>query len=162
MKKTAINIVIILLSSLLLLFLGMVFTGDLFGLLLPKVHQATYQANGVGGGFWFFFFLSFIVALIPLLLFITWRVTPIAKTSQKFVSIGLVLAFGFIAVMLRRLIIILELKNLVARNNINGVQYSGSFLFEKLYFEYYLLAGIVAGCILSYIIYRNKILVQKR
>lgn len=156
MKNPAIKIILLIISSLILLYLGMMFYGNVLELMLPIVGDTKYQVNTVQGLFYQVLIFSFVLALIPWLLFITWKVANIKVLKQKLISVAIVTACVLLAIIVRRQLIKSELKDLNSISNIWGEKYGVSFPIANLHFEYYMLGGIVAGCLVIYFIFKNK------
>lgn len=156
MKNTAIKIILLILSSLVLLYLGMIFNGYILEPILPLTGGVTYRVNTVQAPFYSVFIFSIVLALIPLLLFVTWEVAGIQAFKHKLISVAIVITCSLLAIIIRRQMIKLELKSSISKNNFQGNQYDISFPLDNVYFEYYALGGMITGCLIAYFIFKNK------
>jgi hypothetical protein len=130
--------------------------GKLFELLLPNIENLKYQSTNLGGEFRFKLFFSIIVGLTPILLFLTWQLAPIRLLKYRFFSGLIVIFFIIISIVLRQHLIKATF-NLVTNFKTQTTEtiYT-AFSIDNLHFEYYLLCGIILGCVLSYFLFQEK------
>src|SRR6478736_3054336 len=147
MNKTFTNILLLLSSTFVLFLAGMMFFESFFDMMLPKVDNAFYEADIFPfRTVWLF---SIAMASSALLLFLVWKIAGIQKINYKITSVLIVLLFALLGIIIRHYIIKGILGKLVKEKSVLEMQFTASFPVSRLYFEWYLLAGIVMGCVIS-------------
>lgn len=131
--------------------LGLAVYETFLAFILPKSAHSAFSTGGLSTLLVQKIYFSLALALIPVFLYITWRVSPIITTSQKIKSVILVSICLVVSVILRRQIISSNLKLIVLAPNISKV-----FPFENLHFHFYLFGGLLIGCLLSFLLFKQK------
>lgn len=152
MANNKITLILTIFASLVLFILTFTQFGKLFELLMPKFENFQYQTTEIGSQFKFALFFSIVIGLTPILLYLTWRLGRIEKTKRRMFSGLIVVVFMTVSIVLRQQFFI-RLTNLKTQS---GETIYNSFTIENLYFEYYLLGGLVLGCIVSFFSLKDK------
>ena len=152
MKKGAITLLLIIITSLVLFVLTIIQFDKIFELLLPKIENVSFISNSLHSSFSTGLLFSIAVALVPILVYITWRISPISTTKNKMLSGLVILLFMILSIFIRQQTIKMnsQLSNPKAGNP------KMVYPVEKAHFEYFLFGGLVIGCVLSYITLRDK------
>lgn len=152
-KKAA--LVIIITTSLVLFILTLTQFSKLFDLLLPKIENLQYQTNEIGSQFKLGLFFSIVIGLTPIFLYLTWQLGRIEIIKRRMYSGLIVVGFMTISIILRQQVIkwTYKLTNLETQTE---ETIHNSFAIENLNFEYYLLVGLILGCIVSFLSLRDK------
>ncbi|MDP2161033.1 MAG: hypothetical protein Q8K02_11160 [Flavobacterium sp.] len=119
---------------------------------MPKIENLQYKTTEIGSQFKLALFFSIVIGLMPILLYLTWRLGRIEKTKRRMFSGLIVIFFMTISIVLRQQFFI-RLTNLKTQS---GETIYNSFGVENLNFEYYLLGGLVLGCIVSFFSLKDK------
>lgn len=161
-KKT--TLVLTILTSLVLFILTFTQFGKLFDFLIPRIENLQYETTNMTSHFKIAIFLSIIIGLTPILLYLTWRLGRIEKTKSRIYSGLIVIGFMAVSVVARQNLIRLSLYGLTNLKTQTGETTYCSFAIENLNFENYLLGGLVLGCIVSYLFLKkqtsNKLIIQ--
>lgn len=131
--------------------LGVMVYETFLGLILPKTGHLGFSTNGLSTLLFQKIYFSLALAQIPVFLYITWRISPILSTSQKIKSVILVSICLLVSVILRRQIISSNLNAIHLPNDI-----ANTFSIENLHFHFYLLGGLLIGCLLSFLLFKQK------
>jgi hypothetical protein len=160
MRRTILTII----SSIILLIIGFYTWNSLFTLLLPKIGEVKYLSDSFTWGFRSSLIFGLSLAIIPILLSLVWKLTPVKNTQSKLLSSGIVLFVMAASLFSRREMIKFRAKNLMPEM---GSFYSdhGELIqkpilvgipLDSLNFEYYALIGVMVGCIVSFLMLRKK------
>lgn len=129
---------------------------DLFDFILPKVDRGFYQTTSLSGPFKTMLLFSLVFGLMPIIIFLTWRYSPIFSGKKKLVSVFMVVVCMTLAIIARQQTLKLyfaeQTKNVTSTADIPIVNYP----IDQVNFEYYLLGGLCVGCIASYVVLREK------
>jgi len=150
--KSPNTIIIIIFTCMVFFFLGWFAFAKFYQLVLPGADSVTYQMDFEK--LWDMKMLfGFAFAMVPLCLFLTWEWVPIEYADKKLSTAFVVVICMAVAVYLRRRGLVSYFDELQQSNqSISPV----AFPFEQLYFEYYLMAGLAVGCLLSYLIWGRR------
>ncbi len=137
-------------------FLGFLSYSKFYSIVLPAVDGIRYNMNlaTIGNNQDMFAIVS---ALVPLLLFITWQLIPLQSTDKKTASAFVVLICMALAIYIRYKILLSTFTEMVQSLSNKYTSLGIAFPFEDLDYEYYLLGGLICGCIISYFIFHNKV-----
>lgn len=152
MKKGAITLLLIIITSLVLFVLTIIQFDKIFELLLPKIENVSLISNSLHSSFSIGLLFSIVVALAPILVYITWRVSPISTIKNKMLSSFLIVLFMMLSIIIRQQTI--KMNSQLSNPNDGNPQIV--YPIEKAHFEYFLFGGLVIGCVLSYITLRDK------
>ena len=156
MTKQKRTLLLTILSAFVLFVFTFTQVGFIFHLLLPKIENLHYQTTEMGVQFKLSFYISIVIGLIPILLYLTWRLTPITKLKSKTISGLIVIAMMALAVIIRQQLIKSTFNGLTNLKTASGETIYNSFPIENLNFEYYLLGGLILGCVLTYFMFKGK------
>lgn len=131
--------------------LGLAVYETFLAFILPKKGLSAFSTGGLNTLLFQKIYFSVALALIPVFLYITWRVSPIKSTSQKIKSVSLVSICLVVSVILRRQIISSNLNSFHLPTDI-----ANTFPIENLHFHFYLLGGLLIGCLLSFLLFKQK------
>jgi hypothetical protein len=131
--------------------LGVAVYETFLALILPKSEHSGFSTNGLSTFLVQKIYFSVTLALIPVFLHITWRISPILSASQKIKSVSLVSICLLVSIILRRQIISSNLNSIHLSNDI-----ANTFPIENLHFHFYLLGGLLVGCLLSFLLFKQK------
>ncbi len=120
-------------------------------LILPKIKHSVFTSSHLNTHLFQQIYFSVALALIPVFLNVTWRVSPIITIPQKIKSVILVSLCLVVSVILRRQIIYL---NLTSFHLPTGVTNAVSI--QNLHFHFYLFGGLLVGCLLSFLLFKQK------
>lgn len=124
--------------------------------MLPDIYGLQYQMDLAGVGDMQTMF-AIVIGIIPLCLFITWQLIPLHSTDKQTSSAFIILICMVTTVYIRYKILVHYFEGLVQslidKTSASGVKYP----FNELGFEYYLLGGLLCGCIISYLVFHNVV-----
>jgi hypothetical protein len=152
MKSTATLIKLFFLCAI-FFFLGFLSYSKFYRLVLPGVEGIQYKMNlaEIGNNQDMF---AAITAMIPLFLFFTWQLIPLYNDDKKTLSVLIVLLCLSLSTYIKYKILVADFTEMVESSSSRT-----SFIaipFEQLGFEWYLAGGLVAGCLISYLAFHNK------
>lgn len=156
MTKQKTTLLLSILSAIVIFILTFTQIGFFFHLMLPKIENLHYQTTEMGEQFKLSFFISLAIGLIPILLYLTWRLTPITTLKSKTISGLIVIILMALAVILRQQLIRSTFDGLTNLKTPTGETISNSFPIENLNFEYYLLGSLILGCVMTYFMFKGK------
>ncbi|MFT3980792.1 MAG: hypothetical protein QM687_10010 [Ferruginibacter sp.] len=141
-------------ASLLFLVFAFYFSGTLIEWLLPGGAKEHYGASTVSGPFKTTILFSLAIALIPLFLLFTWRLAPITSLQKRMASIAIAITAVGLGIVLRQQM----LRSYFSRSltSIAGYDLNASFPLNKVHFEFYILGGLIIGCIVSALYLKDK------
>lgn len=140
-----------------MLFITGLFTYEMFfNLVVPEVSGAFYQVIAVNGVFWRKILFSFVLALVPFFILFTWKFSSLNASNKKFATVLLVLICMVLVIIARQQSIRYYLDGLTKNLTNKADKVQVSYPVDELYFEYFMFAGLCAGCVLSYFLLRPK------
>ena len=155
MKFPSLIITIILLCAI-FFFLGFFSFAKFYKIVLPDVYGLQYQMDlaAVENTQTVF---AIVMGLVPLSLFITWGLIPLHSADKKTTTAFVIIICMAAAVYIRYKMLLHYFEGLVQsltnKSSSSGVKYP----FNELGFEYYLFGGLIAGCIISYLVFHNVV-----
>ena len=155
MKFSSLIITIILLCAI-FFFLGFLSFAKFYKIVLPDVYGLQYQMDlaAVENTQTVF---AIVMGLVPLSLFITWGLIPLHSADKKTTTAFVIIICMAAAVYIRYKMLLHYFEGLVQsltnKSSSSGVKYP----FNELGFEYYLFGGLIAGCIISYLVFHNVV-----
>lgn len=156
MKHVKITIILTIFISIALFVVAFFSFGTIYESLLPRVNNGFYQASEFIGLFDTSLVPALVIGLIPLLIWTTWRLANITSNRQKILSISIVIICITLAVLVRREMIKFYFAGLTGKTEtINGKIYV-SFPLNKVNFEFYMYGGLIIGCLISYLLFRQR------
>ena len=139
-----------------LFVLGQIFYSNFFGLAVPKVEGAFYQVVEMKGPFGASILFSFILALIPFFILLTWRLASISAVNKQLLTIFIAVVCMALAVFARQVMIRSYLKGLTKNLGDEVDKLHINYPVDQLYFEYCMFGGLCIGCVVSYFLFRQK------
>jgi hypothetical protein len=100
---------------------------------------------------------AFVFAAIPLLLFFTWELTPLHSLDKKTTSLFVVGICMVLATYIRYKILVNHFEEVLQSPTGRYSATTITYPFEEINYEYYLLGGILMGCIISYLLFHNVV-----
>lgn len=156
MKNSKTKILLAFFISL-ILFLSVYYTfGDLFEFMLPKVDNGYYSSTNFFEQFRIVLLSSLTFGLIPFFALLTWRITPIVSKKEKIISILIVLTSMALAILVRQQMIRSYFSSMARGLNSASEKVTINYPLSKINFEYYLFTGLCIGCIISYVVFKQK------
>lgn len=155
MKSPAAIITIFFLCAI-FFFLGFLSYSKFYGIVLPAVDGIRYNMDlaAIGSNQDIF---ATVFALVPLLLFITWQLIPLQSTDKKTASAFVVLICMVLATYIRYKILVSHFSEMLKSQTNKYSSLGIAFSFQDLNYEFYLLGGLIIGCIISYLLFHNKV-----
>jgi hypothetical protein len=120
-----------------------------YELILPDIQHVSYQTTDFASQIKTSLVFSLVLGIAPILLLVTWRFSPIVSTSKRWTSILITTSGMALVVVVRQQLIRLGL-----HNSFEGTAIS--YPVDQLNFEYYILAGLLIGCVCSGFLLRQK------
>lgn len=117
--------------------------------LLPKIENLHYQANEMNSPIRLALYFSCVIGVVPMFLYLTWRIARIEITKRRVISGLIVMIFMVTSIIIRQQLIQSTFKGLTHVKTQTGESINMSFAIENLHFEYYLMGGLILGCIVS-------------
>lgn len=155
--KSPVTIIIVFFLCVILFFLGFLSYSKFYHIVLPDVTGIQYKMDLAAIGDQQNMF-AMVFAAVPLLLFFTWQLIPLHSNDKKTATVFIVIISMVLATYIRYKMLVSSFNEML--DSSTG-RYTGSrisFPFEQLDFELYLLGGLMAGCIISYLLFHNKII----
>ena len=156
MKNNSTQIILTIISAIVLFLLTITQFGNLFTLLLPKIDNLMFSPTSIGGQFRIRLLFSMVVGLTPISIYLTWRLSPISNTKKKTISGLIILVSMAFAIFLRQQSIKSAYSGMTNLKNQTSEIIFNSFSIENLHFEYYLLIGLILGCVVSFFTLKDK------
>lgn len=135
--------------------LGMYIYTPLFMFFEPRVDGISVQVTDFGGILRTSVLFSLTLALIPVLISVTWSLGAIVSFTRRFATVLIVLAFISLAIFIRHQSVRSYLTG--AANTLSpGSSTPLSYPLDPVNFVYYMFAGLCIGCLVAYFIYRAR------
>ena len=145
-----------LLFSIAFFILGQILFVKLFEFFEPKVDGVLFQIIERGGILKTSLLFSLILALIPALILLTWRLARIISLNKKIASVLIILIFVVTAIFMKhqevKTYFIRVVKPILSPNDKMNVTYP----IDPVNFVYYIFSGLCIGCIVSYFLFWVK------
>lgn len=156
MKQSKTAIILAIAISVILFLTGFLTSGIIYVYLLPKVDNVFYQDAELNGHFISTLIFSVTLALIPILLLLTWRLSPITEKRKKAASVVTVVLCMATSLVVRQQIIKSYLSKLAITMNLSNEKSHIIYPIDKVNFELYLVLGLCVGCVVSYFLYKQE------
>jgi len=145
-----------LILSIALFILGQIVFIKFFQFLEPNVNGVLFQITEQKGKIKTSLLFSLTLAFVPILLLLTWRLSPINLLSKKIGSGLTILIFILLAIWIHRQAVKSYFtrvdKNLISVDQNKNVVYP----IDPAPFVYYMFVGMLFGCIASYFLFRQR------
>ena len=155
MKYSKAAIVQTTIISLALFIIGKLAFEPIFNYFEPKVSGVIYHATEVEQNIDASLLFSIALALVPILLLLVWRLTPIVALNKKLTSILVVLVLMVVAIWIRKNSVESYYTNL-RKNPMANLSSGSQYPIEPANFVYYMFLGLCIGCMLCYVLFRAK------
>ncbi len=99
---------------------------------------------------------SFTLALIPILMVLTWRLAHIISLNKKIASALVILIFIIIGIFARHQEVKIYFTSVVKPAVLINGKTSITYSIDPVNFVYYIFSGLCIGCIISYILFKKK------
>ena len=154
--KSPTNIIVLFFICAIFFFLGFFSYTKFYGIVLPGVDGIRYnmELDAIGSNQDMF---ATVFAFSPLLLFITWHLIPLHSTDKKTTTVFIVLLCMIGATYIRYKMLVSHFNEMVESQTNKYSSLGISFPFQDLNYEFYLLAGLIVGCTISYLLFHNKV-----
>lgn len=136
-------------------FAGFLLYPKFYTVFLPDVEGIQYQMN-LAGLIKNQEIFAAVISAVPLLLFLTWELVPLYNGDKKTLSVLIVLICMIVGVWIRYMILVDEYTNMV--ESLSNRIYMVPVSFDEIGFEWYLAGGLLAGCIITYLSFHNKVI----
>jgi len=156
MKKELPKLYVILLSIILFIISYFGFS-KISDLLLPKVENVDFYTTNLRDSFLQNLYYSLIIGITPIFIYGTWVISKIKNVTNRYLSIILVFMTMLTFILLRMEVLKLKFKNLPILESETGEIITHTFNIKNLNYEYFLLIGLISGCILCYLIFKSKV-----
>lgn len=158
-------IITIILSSVILFFVGLYTWSTFFELILPIVGNVKYWSTSLTGQFRDSMLFGLSLALIPIATILVWRVGPVFTKQRKALAVFIIILSMVVAVFGRREMIKLHAKNLQATTILNYSNPSNpdpktietGIPIETLNFELFIFGGLIVGSLIAFFSLRQNI-----
>jgi hypothetical protein len=149
MKKTWKALIITLISSVLIFFSSVLLWPTWLALTIP-MENMKYINGDMTYGFRQGLIFASGLALIPIALFLIFKIGRVVDTQKRFLSLLTILGILCLTVVLRRE----HIRNLTTEHM--GEHRKVALAIEKLCYEEYLFLGIILGASMAFVIFRQK------
>ena len=164
MKPSIRIIIIAIVSSIALFVVGLSTWNSFFTLMLPIVGDTRYLATSLGTSFRNYILFSLTLALIPIATILIWKYGPVINTQRKFLTVCIILIAMTTSALIRHEMIKSKARNLQPTTVIdysdpgNPVPKTieSGIPVDTLYFELFILVGLIAGSIISFLTLKQK------
>lgn len=159
------TIIVTVLISVTLLFVGFFSWDKIFDLLLPNVEEVKYLSTSFTESFRQILVFSLTLALIPISSILIWRFAPIISIKKKILTIVIIFVSIVFFIAIRREMIKYYARHLEPTSVIDHFDTSDNPQFKKtenripvstLIFEWYAFAGLITGSFISIVSLRAK------
>ena len=159
------TIIVTVLISVTLLFVGFFSWDKIFDLLLPNVEEVKYLSTSFTESFRQILVFSLTLALIPISSILIWRFAPIISIKKKILTIVIIFVSIVFFIERRREMIKYYAMHLEPTSVIDHFDTSDNPQFKKtenripvstLIFEWYAFAGLITGSFISIVSLRAK------
>jgi hypothetical protein len=164
MNTPKLTFVIAIILTVILFVTGVYIWNSFFFLFLPVIHGVNYIGTDLTTLFQNSLVFSLTLALIPVASVLTWRFAPVLSRQRKILTVCIIVIAMMVSVLIRREVIKSQIRNMRPSAIIdysdpaNPVQknFMAGFPVSDLKFEYFLLAGLVAGSAISLFVLKEK------
>ena len=100
---------------------------------------------------------SMSLAIIPLLVIYTWRLTRISSWQKRLISSILIFIFIILGILARHQQVKIYFNKVVRPALLINGRTSYLYRIDPVIFVYYIFSGLIIGCIVSYFFFRTKV-----
>lgn len=152
-KKT---IFFALLLSISLFALGIFTFEEFIYLVLPEAGGVSYHFTDLDSELLTTLSFSLAIGLLPILILVTWVLAPIIKVNKKCGSVLIVLICMVLAVFARKQMLSSYFIGASENFSLSPNKIDMGYLIDQTNFEYYIFLGGCIGCLISYLLLREK------
>lgn len=164
MKPSTQTIIITIILSVVLFFIGQYLWSDFFISILPIVDNVDYFDSSLNIHFINTIVFSLTLALIPITTVLIWKYAPVLKTQRKFLTVCIIILAMTFSVFVRREMIKYQANHLQPTTvldytdpaNPQPKTIKSGIPVSTLKFELFTLVGLVTGSIISFFSLRQK------
>ncbi len=146
---------ILLLSTILFVLGQAVFIG-LFGFFEPKIDGITFQIIERRMGLKTSILFSITLALVPVLVVLTWQLSPVISAGKRLASVLIILIFMISAIGIRHQEVKTFFNTVVKKIILSNGSHAVNYPIDPVNFVYYMIGGLCTGCIVSFFLFRRK------
>jgi hypothetical protein len=155
MKRPAVNFLWVLLLSIILFVAGIFIYEPLFMFFEPNVEGVKLQVVQMGILAGSMLLFSLVLALIPVLLFWTWKLGAIVSFTGRALTVLIVLAFIAIGIWIRHVSVRSYFTQLAKDMHLTAAS-PLAYPVDPVNFVIYIAVGLCAGCLVAYFSFRQK------
>ena len=147
--------IVIFLLAIAFFALGLYIYTPFFMFFEPRMDGISVQVTDLGGLLRTSVLFSLTLALIPVLIAVTWSLGAIVSFTRRSATVLIVLAFISIAIFIRHQSVksyLTEAANMLPPGSSTPLAYP----LDPVNFVYYMFAGLCIGCLVAYFIYRAR------
>lgn len=156
MQQNGGRFILTLLASITLFITGIYLYGSVAEFLLPDVNGVFYQVTEFGSPFTKALIFSFILALIPVCINITWAIGRARNYQERFTIASIIIVITLLTVFVRHQVLYFHLKSLSEELSADAAGINMAYPLNETNFELYMLAGLLGGCVITAVIYLRK------
>ncbi len=156
MKHSKPILIVTILFSIIIFISGQLFSTRIFEFFEPKIDGITFQIIELNRKLKTSVFLSLILALIPISIFLTWRLGSITSLTRKLISALIILLFIVTGIWFRRQVIKSFFTSVVKKIILSNANRSVKYPLDPVACVYFMFAGLCIGCLVAYFLFRTK------
>jgi hypothetical protein len=145
-----------LLSSIALFAIGQILFVTAFKFFEPQVDGILFQITEHSAAVKTSVLFSSTLALIPVLMVLTWRLAHIIELNKKIASALVILIFIVTGIFARHQEVKIYFTTVVKPAVLTNGRTSMTYPIDPVNFVYYIFSGLCIGCIVSYILFKKK------
>jgi hypothetical protein len=155
MKSAKITIIITIILSIILFFIGLYTYDSFITLTLPSIENVQYIATDIADAFKQPLYFGLTLALFPIVITFLWRVTPILTINKKLLTICILLVFMILFIIVRREMIKSQTSHLLPVT-LNVEKLKVAYPLSSINFELFAISGLITGSFVSFFSLRQK------
>lgn len=164
MKLSTQTIIIAIILSIVLFFVGLYTWGNIFNALLPIVGDVKYIDTSLNGQFINSLLFSLTLALIPITTILVWKLAPVFKTQRKILTVFIIIIAVTASLLVRREMIKYQARHLQPTTSLDYTDQSNpqpktfetGIPVSALNFELFAFAGLVIGGAISFLSLKQR------
>lgn len=156
MKSRTPTIIALLAISILLFLIGQIAFTSFFQFAEPNVAGISFQVTDGGGVIKTSLIFSCTLLLIPILVYLLWRVTPINSSRRRIASLLIVLLFISLGIFVRHQEVKTYFVRVVRPALLTKGKAQIDYPIDPINFVYYLIGGLCLGLITSWLLLKHK------
>lgn len=145
-----------LILSVTLFILGQVLFVNTFKLFEPQIDGIFFQITEHNATLKTSIIFSFLLFVIPVFIVLTWRLAHITSFRKKIASALFILIFITIGIFMRHQEVKTYFTTVVRPALLTKDKTSITYPIDPINFVYYMLAGLITGCVLTFVFFRQR------